>query len=244
MYMRSDDDGRAFSAPVDLTGVVHGYRLGWVSGATKQRYGWTVVAPGPGHGVQLSNGRLLFTVWMSPDYIHRPSAIATIYSDDHGKTWQHGEIVANDLRNPSEHMAVELADGSVMLNIRSEGDEHLRAVSIGKDGAGGWSKPALQPGLYEPVCMVSILRLSRQPERKNRLLFSNPDSRGVEGVFSAKNNMLSRDNLTLKLSYDEGKTWPVSKLLEGGPTGYSDLAAVPTAQSTPCTSASKTASTT
>jgi len=225
MYMRSDDDGRTFSAPVDLTEVVHGYRLGWVSGATKQRFGWTVVAPGPGHSVQLSNGRLLATVWMSPDYIHRPSAIATIYSDDHGKTWQHGEIVANDLRNPSEHMAVELADGSVMLNIRSEGDEHLRAVAIGKDGAGGWSKPALQPGLYEPVCMASILRLSRQPERKNRLLFSNPDSRGVEGVFSAKNNMLSRDNLTLKLSYDEGKTWPVSKLLEGGGTGYSDLAA-------------------
>jgi sialidase-1 len=164
---------------------------------------------------------------MSPQYVHRPSAIATVYSDDHGKTWQRGEVVASELRHPSEHMAVELAGGSVMLNIRSEGDEHLRAVAVGKDGATGWSKPVLQPDLYDPVCMASLLRLSQQPERKNRLVFSNPDSRGVPGMISSKNNMRSRDNLTLRISYDEAKTWAVSKLLEPGGTGYSDLAAGP-----------------
>jgi sialidase-1 len=225
LYMRSDDDGRTFSAPADITEAVHGFRRGWASDSTKQRYGWSVVAPGPGHGLQLSNGRLLTTIWMSPQYVHRPSAIATLYSDDHGKTWQRGEIVPGDLRNPSEHIAVELEDGSVMLNIRSEGDEHLRAVAVSRDGATGWSKPALQPDLYEPVCMASLLRLSRGPERRNRLVFSNPDSRGVAGMMNSQYNMRSRDNLTLRLSYDEGKTWPAAKLLEGGGTGYSDLAA-------------------
>lgn len=227
LYMRSDDDGRTFSAPIDITEVVHGYRRGWASDSTKQRYGWAVVAPGPGHAIQLSNGRLLATIWMSSQYVHRPSAIATVYSDDHGKTWQRGEVIANDLRNPSEHVAVELADGSVMLNIRSEGDEHLRAVAVSKDGATGWSKPALQSELYEPVCMASLIRLSRQPERKNRLVFSNPDSRGVAGATDSKHSMRSRDNLTLRLSYDEGRTWPISKLLQSGGSGYSDLAAGP-----------------
>jgi sialidase-1 len=227
MYMRSDDDGRTFSTPVDITEVVHGFRRGWASDSTQQRYGWSVVAPGPGHGIQLSNGRLLSTLWMSSQYVHRPSAIATIYSDDHGRTWQGGEVIPSDLRNPSEHVAVELADGSVMLNIRSEGDEHLRAVSVSKDGATGWSKPVLQPDLYEPVCMASLLRLSRQPERRNRLLFSNPESRGVAGMTDSRHNMRSRDNLTLRISYDEGKTWPVHKLLEAGGTGYSDLASGP-----------------
>jgi sialidase-1 len=224
MYMRSDDDGRTFSTPVDITEVVHGFRG---SGGARQRYGWTVVAPGPGHSIQLASGRLLVTVWLSPHHSHRPSAIATIYSDDHGKTWQRGEVVGGGLQNPSEHMAVELADGSVILSIRSEGAEHLRAVAASKDGISGWSRPALHPDLFEPVCMASILRLSRAPERKNRLLFSNPDSRSVSGVMQAKYNMRSRDNLTVKLSYDEGKTWPVAKLLQSGATGYSDIAAAP-----------------
>jgi sialidase-1 len=226
LYMRSDDDGQTFSTPVDITEVVHEYRRGWVSGVSTQHWGWNVVAPGPGHSIQLSSGRLLAGIWMSPQYVHRPSAVATIYSDDHGKTWQRGEIILNDLKNPSENMAVELADGSVMLNIRSESEQHLRAVAISQDGAGGWSKPVFQPDLYEGICMASLIRLSRQPERKNRLVFSSPDSRGQPDTRTPWPGH-SRDNLTLRLSYDEGKTWPVSKLLEGGSTGYSDLAAGP-----------------
>lgn len=85
-YMRSDDDGKTFSTPVDITEAVHDLRRGWVSASDTNRYGWNVVAPGPGHGIQLANGRLLFNVWMSPHYHHRPSAVTTVYSDDHGKT--------------------------------------------------------------------------------------------------------------------------------------------------------------
>jgi sialidase-1 len=227
-YMRSDDDGKTFSTPVDITGTVHNYRRGWVNDASSKQYGWSVIAPGPGHAIQLKNGRLLVTIWMSPEYRHRPSAIATVYSDDHGKSWKAGELVPEALKHPSEHVAVELADGSVMLNIRSEGDEHRRAYSISKDGISGWSKPALVPDLYEPVCMASLIRLSSQPKQKrNRLLFANPDSSGKPFAPNNKYNMLSRDDLTIKLSYDEGKTWPVKKLLEAGGTGYSDMAVGP-----------------
>ena len=89
-YRRSDDDGRTFSEPVEITAAFEPFR---------KRYDWKVLATGPGHGVQLKSGRLVVPVWLSTGtggHAHRPSVIATIYSDDHGATWQCGDIVANE----------------------------------------------------------------------------------------------------------------------------------------------------
>jgi sialidase-1 len=36
-----------------------------------------------------------------------------------------------------------------------------------------------------------------------------------------------RVKMTVRLSLDDGKTWPVAKLLHAGPTAYSDLAVLP-----------------
>jgi sialidase-1 len=225
-YMRSDDDGKSFSDPVDITEAVHDFRRGWARDSERDRYGWNVVAPGPGHGIQLSSGRLLSTVWMSPHYRHRPSAVATIYSDDQGKTWKAGALLPQTLVNPSEHMAIELAGGRVMTNIRSEGTDHRRAIAYSPDGISNWTVPELHPELFEPVCMASLIRLTAEPaQKRNRIVFANPDSRPASGAFSKEFNMKARDDLRIRLSYDEGKTWPVSKLLQEGATGYSDIAA-------------------
>lgn len=216
LYIRTDDEGKTFSKPVDITATVEKFR---------PEYSWTVVAPGPGHAIQLSSGRLVVPIWMSPDHSHRPSEVATIYSDDGGKTWVRGEILPRKLHHPSEHAAIELADGRVMLNIRNEGEEHLRAASFSRDGATGWSAPELLKPLYEPVCMASLLRLSRKPaQKKNRILFANPDSSALSGEVQSKYKMRQRENLTVRLSYDEGLTWPVARTLEPGRSGYSDLA--------------------
>jgi len=69
--------------------------------------------------------------------------------------------------------------------------------------------------------MASITRVSQHP-RKNRIVFSNPDT----GNRAGGNATVRRDrkNLSIKLSYDEAKTWPVNKALEPGYSGYSDLA--------------------
>ena len=126
--LRSDDDGRSFSAPVEITSAVEAFRCD---------YPWRVVATGPGHGLQLRTGRLIAPIWMSdgtgtefgPGKLgHRPSCVSLIYSDDHGVTWQRGDIVVRheDARNPSETAAVELEDGRVLFNIRSESDAHRR----------------------------------------------------------------------------------------------------------------------
>jgi len=154
--------------------------------------------------------------------------ISTIYSDDHGVTWHCGEIVANEtdpLVNPSESVAVALAGGGVLLNMRSEAKAHRRAFSISPNGATGWSQPAFDQALVEPICMASMCRLSGAAGGgKNRVLFSNPDNltRADGKVEPGKSR--DRKNLTVRLSYDECQTWPVSKTLEAGPSAYSDLA--------------------
>ncbi len=200
-YMRSDDDGKTFSTPVDITEAAHDFRRGWAGEGQAGKYGWNVVAPGPGHGIQLASGRLLSTIWMSPHYRHRPSAAATIYSDDHGKSWKSGALLPQNLVNPSEHAALELADGRVMLNIRSEGAEHRRAIAYSPDGISNWTAPELHQELFEPVCMASLIRLSAQPKQKrNRILFANPDSRPQSGPVSNEFNMKSRDDLRIRLS--------------------------------------------
>lgn len=222
-YRRSTDDGESFGKPVEITTVFDSFR---------PKYDWKVLATGPGHGIELANGRLVVPVWLSTGEGgggHRPSCVSTIYSDDRGQTWNAGEIAVNhpDLINPSETVAVQLMDGRVMLNIRSENDEHRRAISYSADGATGWTKPKFDEQLYEPVCMASLLRVSKKTDSdKNRLLFCNPlsseprDSRPT-------NSFRRRKNLTARLSYDEGETWAVSKAIDIGDAGYSDLAIGP-----------------
>jgi sialidase-1 len=153
--------------------------------------------------------------------------VSVIYSDNGGETWNRGQIVVNhpELKNPSETLPLEMADGSVMLNIRNESPDHRRAVSISPNGATGWTKPQLHEDLYEPICMASLVRYSLAEDvGRNRILFANPDSHGIPEDQRAPGG---RQNVALKLSYDEGKTWPVRKVLEPGPSGYTDLAVDP-----------------
>ncbi|HEY2586168.1 MAG TPA: sialidase family protein, partial [Tepidisphaeraceae bacterium] len=224
--MRSDDDGRTFSAPVEITGTFEAFR---------KDYAWNVIATGPCHGIQLRSGRLLVPVWLSTGgHSHHPSVVATIYSDDRGKTWQRGDIAVRntmEVPNPNETVAVELANGRVMLNCRNESPRHRRVIVTSPDGATGWSAPAFDDALVEPICNASIIRLTTAPPGdRNRIVFANPDN-DVPPPPSAKRpsrngvQSYARKDLTLRLSYDEGKTWPVSKLLDSGPTDYCDLAA-------------------
>ena len=105
-----------------------------------------------------------------------------------------------------------------MLNIRHESKPRFRGVSISGDGATGWSKFVYHEQLPEPVCMASIVRLSEKPRhKKNRILFANPHNPDDR----------QRKNVTVKLSYDEGETWPVARSVEPGISGYSDLAVGP-----------------
>jgi sialidase-1 len=218
-YMFSDDDGITFSKPREITGTFEPFR---------KDYDWHVLATGPGHGIQLRNGRLIVPVWLSTaTRQHRPSAVSVIYSDDHGKTWQAGEIVCKHpepLVNPSETVAVQLSDGRVLLNIRNENRVYRRAISYSKDGATGWSQVEFHKSLYEPICMAGIVHLPRPfADNDSTFVFTNPDSHKNPGVHG-KHKFRHRENVTVRLSFDDCQTWPVSRVLEAGISGYTDLA--------------------
>lgn len=215
-YIRSDDDGRTFSEPVEITQTFDEFR---------RDYPLKVLATGPGHGIQLRNGRLVIPVWISTatgGHAHRPSVTSVIYSDDHGKTWKRGDIAIADTPEfiiPNETCAVELADGGVLLNARSESKAHRRILVTSRDGATGWSKPRFHPELLEPICMGSMVRLSGK-----RLLFANPDNLDVSRGKPVEGRNRDRRNVTVKLSEDDSLTWPVKRTIEAGWSGYSDLA--------------------
>jgi len=221
-YSRSPDDGQTWSPAQEITSAFEAFR---------PKFDWKVLATGPAHGIQLKSERLVVPVWLSTGTggnAHRPSITATIVSDDWGRNWRAGEVaVANtdEWVNPNETVAVELADGRVMLNVRSESTANRRIVVTSADGATRWSAPRLVNDLVEPICMASILRLSTSPPSdRNRLLFANPDNLSKADGKEKPGLGRDRQNLSVKLSYDEGMSWPVTKPLEPGFSAYSDLA--------------------
>lgn len=218
-HMCSEDDGETWSEPVQITEVLAEFR---------SEYDWGVCAIGPGHGIQMKNGRLVAPIWLSVSHTqaHRPNRAAVIYSDDGGEHWRRGDMVPDTIRCCNETEAVQLADGRVLLNMRNMGDARRRAVTVSEDGAHGWAEPWYDEQLPEPRCFGSICRFSlRGPNDRNRVLFSNPN------VFQPMQRHVidwgDRRDVTVRLSYDECDSWPVERLLQAGPSGYCDLAVMP-----------------
>ena len=190
----STDEGATWAKPVEITKAV-------------KKPEWTWYATGPGVGIQLKSGRLLIPCDSKSDGGKvRESHVIT--SDDGGKTWKLGGVVGPDC---NECQAVELADGSVMLNMRTYRRDNRRLVAVSTDGGETFTKPVADAALVEPVCQASILRL---PGEKGGILFSNPAS-------------TRREKMTVRLSRDEGKTWPIAKELHAGPAAYSCLVVLP-----------------
>lgn len=231
-YTRSDDDGLTWIPPAEISKVFEKYR---------PQFDWKIVATGPGHGIQLKNGRLIIPFWLATGdkggYHHFPSVTAVLYSDDHGTNWQGGDIVAittgrgdnpGVYHNPNETVAVQLANGSVLFNLRAPSVRHRRLQSTSPDGVTGWSKPVFVEDLPEPICFGSIERLSETPkEDKNRLLFTIDSGTTIGKTKETYDEQgFNREDMAVFLSYDEGKTWPLKKVIHAGPCGcgYSDLA--------------------
>lgn len=219
--MRSTDDGLTWSAAVDVTATFEPFR---------KHYDWKVIATGPGHGIQLKSGRLVVPIWLAygKEGDHAPSAAATIYSDDHGKTWLAGDLAVpneGEFGNPNETMLAELSDGRVMLVTRSMSKANRKIITTSPNGATGWTPPVFHDQLWEPICMSSI---TSHPLQSGVLLYSNPHT--LKLAKDGKEEPAGRgkrENLSIKLSRDDGKTWPVSKTLDAGPSAYSDLAVLP-----------------
>lgn len=209
-YMRSDDDGVSWSKPTEITYAFDEYR---------PDLDWQVIATGPGHGIQLRSGRLVAPFWMAtydPGVAMR-KASATIYSDDSGKTWKRGDVA---IPFGGESIVAELSDGSVMISARNTDPANRRLVAVSPNGATGWSKPRLAEELLEPGCAAGLVRHPGDETTSGPLLlYSNPHT--------TERKHSGRRDVTIKLSRDDGRTWPVSKVLHPAPSAYSDLAVLP-----------------
>lgn len=202
LMTKSIDDGRTWTRPTDITRAAMDTNWHWVG-------------TGPGHGVQLRSGRLLMPCWA--DTTPRLGEIQlsfVFWSDDGGATWKQGGVL--DANASDECEVVELETGGLYLNARSRQGKKQRAYSFSGDDGETWSTVKYDPRLSEPSCQGSVVRLTdSQHFQKSRMLLSTPADPS------------SRTRLTIRLSYDECLSWPVSKVLYEGSSAYSDLAVTP-----------------
>lgn len=217
--IHSDDGGVTWTAPRLITGVTK------TANGTVANGVYTPVAgdvranfASSGEGIQLRYGqyagRLLQqfagTV-LQPDGSVQIQAY-TVYSDDHGDTWQKGQNVGVGM---DENKVVELSDGRVMLNSRDSSNGRLRKVAVSEDGGITYGPVERDSELPDPTNNASLIRLhpdaAQGSAEARKLLFTNSNN-GANG---------DRVNGAARVSCDDGLTWPGLRTLEQGFFAYS-----------------------
>lgn len=208
----SSDDGRTWTPPRDLSDAV-------------TRPDWTWVATGPGIGIQLRRGPHAGRLVIPCDHRRKlPDGSQEhnshmMFSDDGGRTWAIGAAIQT---GGNECQVIERADGTLLVNARMQGDfRGYRGIATSTDGGQTFTPLAVDRALPCPLCQGSLVRYA-EPDASGPglLLFSNP--RPPAGTVDGPNR--SRVDLTVRLSRDDGRTWPVARRLHAGPAAYSSLA--------------------
>lgn len=221
-YKTSVDSGISWSEPVNITTQVHKPKQPASNPAYNFPEDWRSYAITPGHAMQFSEGNFKGRIYIPANHTAGPSKphftdyqAHGFYTDDHGKTFKLSENISFEGSN--ESTAAEISGGRLLFNSRNQkGDVKARIVAISSDGGSRWDTTYFDHNLPDPVCEGSILTIGKY-KSLNILAFSNAA------------DTLKRDNLTLRISFDDGKTWnkqyPVDKGSEGIKdfTAYSDL---------------------
>ncbi|MGX5820313.1 sialidase family protein [Chitinophaga lutea] len=213
-YRASPDGGKTWEAPVNVTKQVHRPRqLGFSED-------WRCFFNTPGHAMQFTEGPHKGRIFVATNHSagapmpkFREYRASGYYSDDHGKTFRISEDVSFEGGN--EAIAAPLTNGRLMMNIRNQqGNVKARIVALSPDGGATWDTAYFDHQLPDPVCQGSILPLGVS-KGKTILAFSN-------AADTAK-----RDNLTLRISTDDGRTWKrrytIDSTGQAGNAAYSDL---------------------
>ena len=222
-YIASEDHGKTWSEPVNITTQVHRPNQPHVNPRYNFQEDWRSYANTPGHALQITAGPHRRRIFVAanhstgePQAHFRDYAAHGFFTDDHGASFNLSETVA--IAGSNESTATELADGSVLMNIRNQsGDIRARIVAISSSGGAKWDSVYFDRGLPDPVCEGSILAIGKK-KGKNVLAFCNAA------------DTVHRDNLTLRISFDEGKTWKQKIVIDKAPPGkqrnhtaYSDI---------------------
>lgn len=204
MIQTSDDDGEHWTPPRDITRSV------------KRAETVTSIASGPGNGIVLQRGehagRILMPMNQGPFGDWR---VYAAYSDDDGETWEMGDVAADPVNvgHSNEVQMVECEDGTILLNARSQGKgaSKCRKIARSHDAGRTWTETTDEPMLIDPTCQASFCRYAWSDDGGSKLLFLNPAS------------TTGRENGTLRVSFDEGRFWPIAKTIYPGAFAYSSM---------------------
>lgn len=217
-YQTSEDRGRTWSEPVDITTQTHFPKRPDLNPQYSSPKDWRYYASTPGHAIQLKNGKYKGRIYIAANHSAgepKPRAEHYVahgyYTDDHGKTFHVSEDVP--ILGSNESMAVELSGGRLMMNSRNQkGDVRARIVSISSNGGETWDTSGFDCRLIDPVCQGCITNIG---EHKGKTILAFCNAASTKG----------RNHLTLKISFDEGLTWGKSIPIYGNNDNKKDYSA-------------------
>ena len=213
-YKTSTDNGKTWSEATDITLQVNRIYQPQINPLWNFKEDWRTYANTPGHALQFHEGKYKGRIYVAANHSSgdpkpelRDYHAHGYYTDDHGATFHLSETVPFEGSN--ESTAAQLTNNSLMMNSRNQTGKY-RIVSLSKDGGENWDTTFIDHNLPDPICEGSLLNIGTK-KGKSILAFCNNDSK--------KN----RDSLTLRISFNEGRSWEKKFLIEPKNTAYSDI---------------------
>ena len=221
--IRSFDLGKSWEKPENITLQVHKPNKPDFNPQYNHTADWRHYANTPGHAFQFKTGKYKGRIYVAANHsVGDPQEDFAEYqahgffTDDHGKTFGISESV--DIPGSNESIAAELGSDRMIMSVRNQkGDIRQRILAFSSDGGETWDEAYFDENLPDPVCQGSILDLG-QRDGKTILAHSN------------NANETERNQLTVKVSFDGGKSWELTMPIDytGDTsklpwTAYSDL---------------------
>lgn len=223
-FISSINNGLSWSDPVNITLQTHRPNYFSSNAAYSFEEDWRSYANTPGHALQIQSGKYKGRIYIAANHSEgapknkfEDYRAHAYYSDDHGKTFHLSESL--QIPGSNEATAASLSNGRLLLNVRNQqGDKRYRIVAISNNGGIHWDTSYYDTNLPDPVCQGSLLNIGN---------FKNKEILAFINAADIKN----RNNLTLRLSIDEGKSWYKNIVIDkttdvnqlSDYTAYSDL---------------------
>ena len=192
----SDDDGKTWSERKNISAMV-------------KKPEWRWYATGPCSGIQIQSGKYKGRLVVPANHSYHGSDVKrweyrchSLYSDDHGKTWEIGQ---SSSVGASENQIAEAGEDLLIQDIRMQTHKKgVRAFRFSEDGGATWSPLVHDKYRKDPRCQGSVIR------HGDLLISTNPNSS-------------KREKMTLYVSKDQAKSWQQVALVYPNSSAYSDL---------------------